>query len=151
MFQEDIMGIALEQASEALIHDDVPVGAVIVKDGKIIAKAFNRRYCDKDATSHAEILAIRSACGFLNTQFLDGCDMYVTCEPCIMCAGAIIQARIKNVYFGAYDKKAGCAGSVLNVFDTPFNHKVNVVGGIMEEECSSVLSIFFKTKRNNTK
>ncbi|HOD92911.1 MAG TPA: tRNA adenosine(34) deaminase TadA [Clostridia bacterium] len=144
---KEMMTKALDEASKALDHDDVPVGAIIVKDGKIIAKAHNRRFCDKDSTSHAEILAIREACSFFNTQFLDECDIYVTCEPCIMCAGAIIQARIKNLYFGAYDKKAGCAGSVLNVFDTPFNHKVNVNGGIMEEDCSRQLSGFFKTKR----
>ena len=144
---EEMMAKALEQAVKALVHDDVPVGAVIVKDEKVIAKAHNRRFCDKDSTSHAEILAIRKACSFFNEQFLDGCDIYVTCEPCIMCAGAIIQARIKNLYFGAYDNKAGCAGSVLNVFDTPFNHKVSVKGGIMEEECSKMLSDFFKKKR----
>ena len=145
-----MMKEALEQASKALEHDDVPVGAVIVKDGNIVAKAHNRRFCDKDSTAHAEILAISQACAFFNTQFLDGCDIYVTCEPCIMCAGAIIQSRIKNLYFGAYDKKAGCAGSVINVFDTAFNHKVSVTGGIMEADCSELLNIFFKNKRIKT-
>lgn len=145
------MDIALEEASMAVVHDDVPIGALIVKDGKIISATHNMRYFLKDATMHAEILAIKEACTFFNTQFLDGCDIYVTCEPCLMCSGAIIQARIKNLYFGAYDKKAGCAGSVLNVFTTPFNHKVSVEGGIMENACSSVLSRFFATKREEKK
>jgi tRNA(adenine34) deaminase len=151
MDQSEFMNIALEEASKALIHDDVPIGALIVKDGKIISAAHNMRYFLKDATMHAEILAIKEACSFFNTQFLDGCDIYVTLEPCLMCSGAIIQARIKNLYYGAYDKKAGCAGSVLNVFTTPFNHKVSVEGGIMEDECSSVLSKFFALKREAKK
>jgi len=151
MEHDRFMDIALEEASKALVHDDVPIGALIVKSGNIVALAHNMRYFVKDATMHAEILAIKEACSFFKTQFLDGCDIYVTCEPCLMCSGAIIQARIKNLYFGAYDKKAGCAGSVLNVFTTPFNHKVNVQGGIMEDECSAVLSRFFTSKREEKK
>ena len=151
MDRKQYMDIALEEASKALVHDDVPIGALIVKDGKIISAAHNMRYLLKDATMHAEILAIKEACSFFNAQFLDGCDIYVTLEPCLMCSGAIIQARIKNLYFGAYDKKAGCAGSVLNVFTTPFNHLVCVEGGIMEEECSFVLSKFFALKREMKK
>lgn len=141
------MKAAIQEAKLALIHDDVPVGAVIVKEGKIISKAHNKRFVDKDTTAHAEILAIKEACAFFNSQFLDGCDIYVTCEPCAMCAGAIIQARISNLYFGAYDEKAGCAGSVINLFDTSFNHKVFVEGGILEEETSALLKDFFKKKR----
>ena len=140
------MQSAIEQALRCEI--DVPVGCVIKKDGQIIAAAHNRRELDKDVTAHAEMLAIRDAQKKLNTSRLTGCEMYVTLEPCPMCAGAIINSRIENVYFGAYDKKSGCAGSVINLFESGmFNHNVNVTGGITEDKCASILTEFFRELR----
>ena len=125
----------------------MPVGAVIVKDNEIISVGYNRRETDKNALVHAEIDAINNACKALGGWRLWQCDIYVTLEPCPMCAGAIINARIPNVYFGAYDKKNGCCGSVVNLFELPFNHKPNYEGGIMQEQCSKILSDFFKSLR----
>ena len=140
------MQSAIEQALRCEI--DVPVGCVIKKDGQIIAAAHNRRELDKDVTAHAEMLAIRDAQKKLNTSRLTGCEMYVTLEPCPMCAGAIINSRIENLYFGAYDKKSGCAGSVINLFESGmFNHNVNVTGGITEDKCASILTEFFRELR----
>ena len=140
------MQSAIEQALRCEI--DVPVGCVIKKDGQIIAAAHNRRELDKDVTAHAEMLAIREAQKKLNTSRLTGCEMYVTLEPCPMCAGAIINSRIENLYFGAYDKKSGCAGSVINLFESGmFNHNVNVTGGITEDKCASILTEFFRELR----
>ena len=139
---------ALFLAEEAKKNGEVPVGAVIVKDGKIIAKGRNMREEKKNALSHAEIEAIHSACKVLNDWRLDDCEMYVTLEPCPMCAGAIINARIKTLVFGAYDSKMGCIDSVTNLCDMPFGHKVEVYGGIMEDRCLEILKSFFKTLRN---
>ena len=142
------MSIALEEAYKASAMDEVPVGAVIVRNNEIITKAFNLRESSKDATAHAEILAIKQACQVLGGWRLIGCEMYVTLEPCTMCSGAILQARIEKLHIGAMDPKAGAAGSKLNIFeDFTFNHKCPVERGILEEECSQVLKDFFKKKR----
>ena len=146
--EEKFMREAIKQAKKAAAIGEAPIGAVIVRDGKIIARGYNKRETKKNALLHAEIIAINKACKALGGWRLPGCDMYVTLEPCPMCAGAIINARIENVYFGAYDKKAGCGGSVTNLFESGmFNHDVNVTGGIEEEECASLLSSFFKELR----
>ena len=139
---------AIRQAKKAELLDETPIGAVIVYDGKIIARGYNKRELKKNSLFHAEIEAINKACKKRGGWRLFGCDLYVTLEPCPMCAGAIIQSRIDNVYFGAYDKKAGCAGSKTNLFkENLFNHNVNVTGGILEEECSGLLTGFFRTLR----
>ena len=142
------MKMAINEAVKAFNKNEIPVGCVIVKDNLVVAKAHNLREINNLVTSHAEILAITKANKKLNSWRLDDCDIYVTLEPCAMCSGAIIQARIKNLYFGAYDLKAGACGSVLNLFSYPFNHKVNVVGGIIEDECKKLLQDFFKTLRS---
>lgn len=138
---------ALELAEEAKANGEVPVGAVIVKDGKIISTGRNMREEKQNALSHAEIEAINSACKVLGDWRLDGCEMYVTLEPCPMCAGAIINSRIKTLIFGAFDSKMGCIDSVINLCGLPFEHKVEVYGGIMEDECVNVLQEFFKSLR----
>jgi len=143
----DFMNEALRLADEAAKEGEVPVGAVVVKDGKIVGTGRNRREYGKNALAHAEIEAIDNACKNLGGWRLFGCDIYVTLEPCPMCAGAIINSRIENVYFGAYDKKAGSCGTVVNLFDFPYNHKPEVYGGIHEEECSGILTDFFKRLR----
>lgn len=144
---EYYMQLALEQAQLAADIGEVPVGAVVVLDSEVVAKAYNKRETDKSAVAHAELLAIAEACKKLGGWRLHKCDLYVTLEPCPMCSGAIINSRIKNLYFGAYDKKAGCAGSVINLFEQPFNHKPNIVGGIMEEQSASLLKSFFAKLR----
>lgn len=139
---------AIRQAKKAELLDETPIGAVIVYDGKIIARAYNKRELKKNSLCHAELEAINKACRKRGGWRLFGCDLYVTLEPCPMCAGAIIQSRIDNVYFGAYDKKAGCAGSKTNLFEEGlFNHNVNVFGGVLEAECSRMLTDFFKSLR----
>lgn len=148
MTDREIMNVALSLADEAAKEDEVPVGAVIVKDGEIISTGRNRREKGKNALYHAEIEAINSACEKLGGWRLWQCELFVTLEPCPMCSGAIINSRIRKVTFGAYDKKAGCCGSVTNIFDFPFNHKPEIVGGFMEKECAEKLSLFFKNIRN---
>lgn len=138
---------ALNEAKIALEKGEVPVGAVIVKDGKIIAKGRNMREEKQNALSHAEIEAINEACKNLNSWRLDGCEMYVTLEPCPMCAGAIINSRIKTLIFGAFDSKMGSIDSVVNLCDYPYNHKVEVYGGICEDECVKIMKDFFKNLR----
>jgi len=139
---------ALKEARKAYKKDETPIGAVIVKDGTIIARGHNEKELKKDATLHAEMTAIKKASKKLGSWRLNNCDMYVTLEPCTMCAGAIIQARIRRLYIGAPDPKAGAAGSVINVFTIKdFNHKVEVIHGILEEECSNLLKDFFKELR----
>ena len=142
------MKLALKQAKKAYKRDEVPVGAVIVKDGKVISKAYNLREKTNLATGHAEILAIQKANKKLKSWRLDSCTLYVTIEPCPMCAGAIIQSRIKEVVYGATDSKSGSHSSIINLFDLPYNHNVKVEKGIMEKECSEIVSSFFKQLRN---
>ena len=152
--EEKFMKEALKEAKKAYDKLEVPVGAVIVKDGKIIARAHNLKETKKDTTKHAEMLAIEKASKKLDAWRLLDCEMYVTLEPCSMCAGAIINARIRKLYIGTLDEKTGAAGSVLNLFDYPFNHKVEVEKGIMKENCEKILKEFFKDlrklKKNNT-
>ena len=138
---------ALFEALKSEEAGEVPVGAVVVKDGEIIARGRNRREEGKNALYHAELEAINNACKALGGWRLFDCDLYVTLEPCPMCAGAIINSRIKTVYFGAYDKKAGSFGTVADFNRIPYNHKPEIMGGIMEEECSKMLSDFFKKLR----
>lgn len=139
---------AIAQAELAAEEKEVPVGAVITRRGEIVSVGRNRREYGKNALYHAEIEAIDNACKALGGWRLWECEMYVTLEPCPMCTGAIINSRIKRVVFGAYDKKAGCCGSVTNLFDMPFNHKSEIIGGFMQEECAAILSDFFKKLRN---
>ncbi len=139
---------ALNEARTAADNGEIPVGAVIVKDGEIIAAAHNRREEKQNALSHAEIEAINIACKALKSWRLDNCEMYVTLEPCPMCAGAVINARLKTLVFGAYDLKAGSIDSIVNLCDYPYNHKPEIYGGICEDECLEVLREFFKSIRN---
>ena len=142
--QEFFMREALKEAKKAYNKLEIPVGAVIVKDGEIIARAHNIKEEKKDTTKHAEILAIQKASKKLETWRLNDCEMYVTLEPCPMCAGALIQSRIKKVYIGTMDEKTGACGSVLNLLeDFKFNHKVEVEKGILREECEKILKEFF--------
>ncbi len=143
------MKIALKQANKAFKKDEVPVGAIIVRDNKIIAKAYNLRKKTQKTTAHAEMLAIEQANKKLKSWRLDTCTLYVTIEPCPMCAGTIIQSRIKTVVYGAKDLKAGSHESVTELFDQSFNHKVNVIGGVMEEETGLIITKFFKKLRNS--
>jgi tRNA(adenine34) deaminase len=138
---------AISLAKEAGEMGEVPVGAVIVKNGKIIARGKNEREAKQNALSHAEIEAINNACKNTGSWRLEDCEMYVTLEPCPMCAGAIINSRMKTLIFGAYDSKMGSIDSVINLCDLPYNHKVEVYGGIMEDECLDLLKNFFKTLR----
>lgn len=145
---ERFMELALEEADKAKMLDEVPVGAIIVKDGMVISKAHNLRENAKDATAHAELLAIKKACEVLGSWRLIDCEMYVTLEPCLMCSGAILLSRIKKLYIGAMDPKAGAAGSVINVFeDYWFHHKCEINKGILKDKCSLILKEFFKNKR----
>ena len=146
--EEKFMKEAIRQAKKAYVLREVPIGCVIVYEGKIIGRGYNRRNTDKNTTSHAEINAIRKASKKLGDWRLEGCTLYVTLEPCQMCAGAIVQARIDKVVIGSMNPKAGCAGSVLNLLEMDgFNHKVEVERGVLEEECSTMLSGFFKELR----
>lgn len=143
---------ALKQAKKADRIDEVPIGCVIVYEDKIIARAYNRRNIDKNTLAHAELLAIKKASKVLGDWRLEDCTMYVTLEPCQMCAGAIVQARIKRVVVGSMNPKAGCAGSVLNLLQMDeFNHQVELEIGVMEEECSRMLKEFFKRLREEKK
>lgn len=148
---EKFMRQALKEAQKAFDEDEVPVGVVIVKDGKVIAKAHNTREKAQDALNHSELLAIRKACKKLQSWRLIDCDIYVTLEPCYMCAGAIVNARINRVVFGAFDKKAGCCGTLYNIVqDKRFNHRVKEVkGGVLENECAQIISHFFSQKRKS--
>ena len=142
---------ALKEAEKAYDMGEVPVGCIIVFEKKIIAKAFNQIETLKDPTAHAEMMALTSAFASLESKVLKGCSMYVTLEPCSMCAGAIVLSKLDNLYFGAYDNKAGACGSVLNITNNQsLNHSVNVYGGILDTECSLILKSFFESKRNKT-
>lgn len=149
---EKYMREALKQAKKAYTLGEVPIGCVIVHQGKIIGRGYNRRNTDKNTLSHAEITAINKASKHIGDWRLEECTMYVTLEPCQMCAGAIVQARIPEVVMGCMNPKAGCAGSILNILQMPqFNHQVSVTQGILEQECSDMLKLFFTElrKRNH--
>lgn len=141
------MQIAFEEAKKAYNLNEVPVGAIIVLNGEVIGKGHNLRESNQDALAHAEIMAIKEAQQHLNSWRLEDAVMYVTLEPCAMCAGAIIQSRIKKIYIGAKDPKSGAAGSIINLFDNPWNHQVELEFGIMEVESSKLLKEFFKKLR----
>lgn len=146
--EKKFMIMAYKQAEKAKEKDEVPIGAVIVKDGKVLSKGYNLVENTNKATAHAEIIAIDKACKKLKSWRLDGAEIYVTLEPCAMCAGAIANARIKKVYFGAYERKSGCAESKYPVLtDNGLNHSVEYEGGIMEEECASLIKKYFSEKR----
>jgi tRNA(adenine34) deaminase len=148
MNHDTIMRLALKEAHKALAIDEVPVGALIVKGGKIIARAHNRRETTQMATAHAELLAIEKACKKLNSWRLEGCLLYVTLEPCAMCTGASLLSRVEGIVFGAYDPKGGCMGTVTDLTSLKaFNHQPWVLGGILEKECAQLLTDFFKNKR----
>lgn len=147
MDRYDFMKMALQEAEKCKDTSDVPVGAVIVKDGKVISTGRNLKERDNLGTLHAEIVAINNANKALGSANLSGCELYVTLEPCPMCAGAVINSKIDKVVFGAFDLKNGACGSVTNLFGLPFTHKPECFGGIMEEECSSILTEFFKSLR----
>lgn len=150
--EERYMGYAITQAKKALVNEDVPIGCVIVYQGKIIARGYNKRNKKKTTLAHAELDAIAKASKVLGDWRLEDCIMYVTLEPCQMCAGAIVQARIPRVVIGCMNPKAGCAGSVLNLLQMQeFNHQVDVVRGVREEECSKMLSDFFRSLRERKK
>ena len=138
---------AIELARMAEEIDEVPVGAVVVRDGEIIARAYNTRESDKMATHHAELVAIEEACRVLGGWRLIGATLYVTMEPCVMCAGAIINARVPRVVYGTRDLRFGAFGSLLNLADVPLNHKPEIVGGVLEDECREMLQSYFKKKR----
>ena len=147
MNDEFFMDRAIELAKEAAKEGEVPVGAVVVIDGRIVGRGRNRRETDKNALAHAEIEAINEACKTLSGWRLWQCDMYVTLEPCPMCTGAIINSRIKRLVYGASDSKAGSCGSIVNLFSLPYNHKPEVISGLKQEECAALLSDFFKRLR----
>lgn len=150
--KEKFMKKAIAAAFRAAKRDEVPVGAVIVRDGKIIATAGNAKEKNNCAVYHAEIVAIRKACRKLGNWYLDGCEMYVTLEPCPMCAGALINSRLDKLYFGAYDPKAGCAGSLYDLTgDKRFNHTLQTEGGVLADECAALLSSYFRNKRAQNK
>ncbi|MCM1326381.1 MAG: tRNA adenosine(34) deaminase TadA [Bacteroidales bacterium] len=150
--QEKYMKEALKQAKKAYALGEVPIGCVIVHKGKIIGRGYNRRNTDKSTLAHAEITAIKKAGKIIGDWRLEECTLYVTLEPCQMCAGAIVQARIPEVVLGCMNPKAGCAGSVLNILEMPqFNHQVCVTRGILEEECSELLKLFFTDLRERNK
>ena len=147
MTHEQFMAEALALAREAVAEGDVPVGCVIVRDGEVVGRGRNRRELNGDATAHAEVEAIRDACARLGGWRLHGCALYVTLEPCPMCAGAIINARVEEVRYGVKDEKAGCCGSVLNLFEERFNHRPRIYQGPLERECGDVLQSFFQSLR----
>lgn len=146
------MRAALKQAKKALLSGEVPIGCVIVYEDKIIARGYNRRNTDKNTLAHAELTAIRRASKKIGDWRLEGCTLYVTLEPCQMCSGAIVQARIPQVVIGCMNPKAGCAGSILNLLEmSAFNHQVQVERGVLEEECRAILKQFFKDLRIRNK
>lgn len=146
------MRTAFREAEKAYALGEVPIGCVIVHDGKVIARGYNRRNTDKSTLSHAELIAIRKASRRIGDWRLEECVLYVTLEPCQMCAGAIVQARIPRVVMACMNPKAGCAGSILNILNMPeFNHQVDVTRGVLEEECSTLLTRFFKELRVRNK
>ena len=150
--QEKYMKEALKQAKKAYALGEVPIGCVIVHEGKIIGRGYNRRNTDKNTLAHAEITAINRASKYIGDWRLEECTMYVTLEPCQMCAGAIVQARIPQVVMGCMNPKAGCAGSILNILEMPqFNHQAAVARGVLEQECSDMLKLFFTQLRERNR
>lgn len=150
--EEKYMKEAIKQAKKAYAIGEVPIGCVIVYNDKIIGRGYNRRIVDKNTLSHAELNAIKKASKVMDDWRLDDCEMYITLEPCQMCSGAIVQSRIKKVYIGSMNPKAGCAGSILNLLQVPqFNHQVEMERGILEEECSQMLKTFFRELREKNK
>ncbi len=148
MFKERFMREALKEAQQALKEDEVPVGAVIVQGRAVIARGYNQIERLKDPTAHAEMLAVTAATNYLDSKWLNDCTLYVTLEPCSMCAGALVLARIKNIVYGAPDPKTGACGSVFNVaHSSKLNHRINVTGGVLAKECGALLSEFFSKKR----
>ena len=151
MNDEDYMRAALEQARQAGACDEVPVGAVVVLDGEIVGRGFNQPIGRHDPTAHAEIMALRDAATRLGTYRLPGCALYVTLEPCVMCSGAIMHARVARVVFGARDPKTGVAGSVLDLFaESRLNHHATIEGGLLADDCGRMLSSFFAARRSKT-
>ena len=149
---EKYMKLAIAQAQKAFDLGEVPIGCVIVYEGKVIGRGYNRRNTDKNTLAHAEITAINKASKKIGDWRLEGCTLYVTLEPCQMCSGAIVQARIPKVVIGCDNPKAGCAGSILNILNHPaFNHQVEAVKGVLEEECSTMLKTFFSDLRKRLK
>lgn len=149
---EQYMKLAIEQAERALEKDEVPIGAIIVYQDEVIASGFNVRELSQETLSHAELIAIQQANKEIGSWRLEDCTLYVTLEPCPMCAGAIVQSRIKRVVYGAVDPKAGCAGTLMNLLDDQrFNHQVEVTSGVLEKECSLLLTNFFKALRERKK
>ena len=149
---EKYMREAIRQAKKAYALEEVPIGCVIVYEGKIIGRGYNRRTIDKNALAHAEVQAIRKACKKMDDWRLEDCTLYVTLEPCQMCSGAIVQARVKRVVVGCMNPKAGCAGSILNLLDVKeFNHQVELTTGILGEECSQMMKQFFRELREKRK
>ena len=150
--EEKFMHEAIRQAKKAARLGETPIGAVIVRNGEIISRGYNKREIKKNALLHAECIAIDRACRKLGGWRLPGCELYVTLEPCPMCAGAILNARLEKVYFGAYDRKSGCAGSAVKLFDMNLcNYTIEARGGVMEEECAELLKGFFKELRKAKK
>ena len=148
MIHERFMRLALKQAQVSLKHDEVPIGAVIVKDGVVISRAHNTRNASKNAVEHAELVAIQRACKVLNDWRLTGCDLYVTLEPCVMCLGACYNARISNVYFGAYDLSGKGCVQLSEMIGHTLNHELTLCGGVLEKDCSQILTEYFKSKRD---
>lgn len=151
MTNENFMKRALKQAQIAFDHDEVPIGAVVVKDGKVISRAHNTRNAGKNATEHAELVAISRACKKLGDWRLSGCSLYVTLEPCVMCLGACYNARLSNVYFGAFDVSGNGCIAIGEMLGTTLNHDLQIRGGVLAEECSKMLSDYFKSKRADVK
>ena len=148
MDHDELMGLAIAEAVAALAHDDVPVGAVVARDGRVIACGRNRRQVDADPTAHAEILALRTAAAAIGTWHLEGCELVVTLEPCAMCAGAVVLSRIDRVVYGATDPKAGAVRSLMRIADDErLNHRAQVIAGVRAEECGALLRDFFTTRR----
>ena len=149
---EQFMGLALRQADAAAISGEVPVGAVLVKDGRVIVSGHNAAIQNNDPTAHAEMVALRAAAQALGNYRLEDCELFVTLEPCAMCAGAMLHSRLKRVVFGAFDPKTGAAGSVINLFEQPLlNHRTQVQGGVLADECAQLLKTFFQTRRDDSR
>ena len=147
MIHERFMRLALKQAQISAKHDEVPIGAVVVKNGQVIARAHNTRNASKNAVEHAELVAIQRACKKLGDWRLSGCDLYVTLEPCVMCLGACYNARIANIYFGAYDLSGNGCVQLSEMIGRTLNHELNLCGGILDKQCSEILTEYFKSKR----